>query len=1117
MDDLINKIKQMPPEKQKLLEAKLKCKGIDLCNYLNKIESDRFYHISPVAIKEYYPLSSAQKRIYVINQLEEDQTSYNISYALLLEGPLDKHKLDKSLKLLLKRHESLRTSFDMIDGEFRQYISNEVELKIEYIQIHDKTAEELIRDFIKPFDLSRAPLLKVGLISLSEDKHILVCDMHHIISDGVSIGILARDFMSIYNDSQMSELRIQYKDYSAWQNENIRSDKMLAQVTFWMNSFMGDIPVLNLPTDYPRPAVQSFEGERVFFEADRELTEKMGKIISSTGTTIYMLLLAVFNVLLSKYTGQDDIIVGTPVANRNHADTKDIIGVFINTLAMRNYPNSGKRFIDFLNEVKVNTLNAFDNQDYQFEELIKELQLEKDLSRNPLFNVMLVLHNTESTSMQLADLKITPYTFDTKSAQLDIKIEAIQGAECIYFSIEYCTKLYRRQTIERMTKHFINILMAVTDDLHIAISDINMLTEAERNLLVEEFNKTEKEYECDKTIHELFEAQVLNTPKSISVICADRKLTYEELNSKSNQLARVLIEKFDGSGHIIPLMVDRSVEMVIGLIAILKSGNAYLPIDPSYPAERINYILRDCEAKVLLSKGFLADKINFAGEVLCLEEEILYTGDGNNHGKPCNAGDLAYLIYTSGSTGKPKGVMIEHRAVNNFIKGVTERIGFSSDRVILSLTTISFDIFVLETILPLTRGMKIIVADEEQQIDMELLADLIIKNGVNMIQATPSRMQMILESKYAYCLRDMKEIMVGGESVPAKVLSELNEVSNAKIFNMYGPTETTVWSAISDLTEKETIDIGKPISNTQIYILGRNDSLQPVGIPGELVIAGDSLARGYFKMPEATNEKFVDNPFRTNKKMYRTGDLARWLPDGDIEYLGRMDFQVKIRGYRIELGEIETVLSEHPSIHEAVVTSYIDAKDNSYLCAYYTSDSELTVSEIRLFLEMKLPDYMIPSYFKRIDVIPFTPNGKVNRKVLPEIQTNFDTGVEYIEPQNDIEERIRSIWREVLGIDEISIHDNFFNIGGNSLLCVQVHAKLKEIFQEIKVVEIFRYPTIFKLAEYLSNNPAKYNPGSYVKTKNLDSTMNLFDEVKKGNISIGEAVQSLEERARANE
>lgn len=1117
MDDLINKIKQMPPEKQKLLEAKLKCKGIDLCNYLIKIESDRFYHISPVALKEYYPLSSAQKRIYVINQLEEDQTSYNITYALLLEGALDKPKLDKSLELLLKRHESLRTSFNMVGGEFRQYISNEVELKIEYIQIHDKTAEELIRDFIKPFDLSRAPLLKVGLIFLSEDKHILICDMHHIISDGVSTGILVRDFMNIYNGSQLPELRIQYKDYSVWQNENMRSDKMLAQETFWMNSFMGDIPVLNMPTDYPRPAVQSFEGERVFFEADRELTEKMGKIISSTGTTIYMLLLAVFNVLLSKYTGQDDIIVGTPVANRNHADTKDIIGVFINTLAMRNYPNNGKRFIDFLNEVKVNTLNAFDNQDYQFEELIKKLKLEKDFSRNPLFNVMLVLHNTESTSMQLADLKITPYNFDIKSAQLDIKIEAIQGAECIYFGIEYCTKLFRRQTIERMTKHFLNILMAVTDDLHIAISDINMLTEAERNLLIEEFNKTEKEYERDKTIHELFEAQVLNTPKSISVICADRKLTYEELNSKSNQLARVLIEKFGGSGHIIPLMVDRSVEMVIGLIAILKSGNAYLPIDPSYPAERINYILRDCEAEVLLSKGFLADKINFAGEVLCLEEEILYTGDGNNPGKPCNAGDLAYLIYTSGSTGKPKGVMIEHRAINNFIKGVTERIGFSSDRVILSLTTISFDIFVLETILPLTRGMKIILADEEQQIDMELLADLIIKNGVNMIQATPSRMQMILESKYSYCLKDMKEIMVGGESVPAKVLSELNKVSNAKIFNMYGPTETTVWSTISDLTEKETIDIGKPISNTQIYILGRNDSLQPVGIPGELVIAGDSIARGYFKMPEATNEKFVDNPFRINKKMYRTGDLARWLPDGDIEYLGRMDFQVKIRGYRIELGEIETVLSEYPSIHEAVVTSYIDAKDNSYLCAYYTSDSELTVSEIRLFLEMKLPDYMIPSYFKRIDVIPFTPNGKVNRKVLPEIQTNFDTGVEYIEPQNDIEERIWSIWREVLGIDEISIHDNFFNIGGNSLLCVQVHAKLKEIFHEIKVVEIFRYPTIFKLAEYLSKNPAKHNPESYVKTKNSDSIMNLFDEVKKGNISIGEAVQSLEERDRANE
>jgi amino acid adenylation domain-containing protein len=1042
----------------------------ELARRIANMEKNIHSAIKVVEKKEYYPVSASQKRMYIVSRMDGGGISYNMTGAVIIEGEPDKKRLEKVFRTLVARHEAYRTSFEIVAGEPVQKIHEAVDFEISYQKMGDDKLEEKIREFIQPFDLSKAPLLRVKLIELSQQKHIMIYDTHHIIADGTSTSILTGEFIRLYNGEELPELRIQYKDYAVWQNELHKTSKIKELEAYWVSRFSDEIPVLNLPTDYPRPTVQSFAGDQLKFEIEPELTQKLNRLALETGATLYMILLAALNILLSKYSGQEDIVIGSTIAGRPHADLEKIIGVFINNLAMRNYPARVKTFTEFLAEVKENSLKAYENQDYQFEELVEVLNLQRDLSRNPLFDVMFILQNMSNYKIESSALQFTPYELENITAKMDLTLTSFEADGKLVNTLEYSTKLFAKETVRRLMDSLIRILQSVVENPQVKIAEIEILSSREKQTILEDFNATRVEYAKDKTIYQLFEEQAARTPEAIALQFKNETLTYRELNEQANRLAGVLREHGVKPDNPVAIMVNRSLEMLIGIMAILKAGGAYLPIDPSYPWDRIEYMLVDSETTILLTQDELIPKVEFSGTVLDLNDRRLYPEGESGIAQVNTARDLAYIIYTSGSTGHPKGVMIEHQAVHNFIQGMTERIEFNAPKTILALTTISFDIFGLETLLALARGLKIVIATENEQLDPKLLSEVIVQNRIEMLQITPSRLQLLLSDKrYRPCLEHLTEIMIGGEALPESLLEEVRKLTRAKIYNMYGPTETTIWSTVKDLTEETAVNIGTPIANTQVYIVDPNNRSQPVGVIGELCIAGDGLARGYWKRAELTAEKFVSNPFQTGTQMYRTGDLARWLPDGNIEFLGRNDHQVKIRGYRIELGEIENLLLRHEAIRGAVVVDHTGANGLKSLCAYFEAERELTVVELREYLGQSLPDYMIPGSFIQLEKIPQTPNGKVDRKALPQIdQTRTDIGVEYVPPQTEIENQLAAIWRELLKSDRVGTRDNFFDLGGNSLLVVLMHNRINELYPgKVDVTDIFAHPTIAGLAQFI--------------------------------------------------
>ncbi len=1033
----------------------------------------------------HYPLSSAQLRMYAMYQLDEGSTAYNLPSATIIQGKANIEQFENAFKKIVQRHESLRTSFDIIDGEPVQIINDSVDFNINYKEAEkgNYDIDSLIAKFIRPYDLSKAPLFRVEVIKLDEEKYLLLFDAHHIISDGTSMEIINMECMQLLS-GELPELELQYKDFSAWQNNLLQSDDLKLQKEYWLNRFKGEIPLLNMPTDFPRPAVKVYDGDRHRLWFNEEQTEALKKMASENGATLYMTMLSMYNVLLHLYTGQEDIIVGSPSQGRRHKDLEPLVGMFVNTLAMRNFPSSEKSFIEFLGEVKQNALDAFENQDYQFDDLIENLDLNRDLSRNPLFDTEFDLQNMQFAENELEGLSIEDYEIKDETSQFDIALECQEIEGKIRCTFEYCTKLFCTETIERIGSQFVKLTEQVLAQPDLKLSEVNITTEQEREQLIYAFNKTETDYPKDKSIHQIFEEQVRVNPDHIALIFEGIKVTNAELNEKANQLAHLLQEKGVGKGIIVGLMVSRSVEMITGILAILKAGGCYVPLDPGFPSDRIDYMIEDSETKLILTQKPLSSRINKKVELLCIEDEALYSSQPSQNPENQNQPeDLAYIIYTSGSTGKPKGVMISHRAVNNFNKGINDIIPFKGKRI-LSVTTFSFDIFVLESLLPLQYNATIVLANEEEQRDPVAMNKVIGEARVNMIQTTPSRMKVILESDDAMSnLNLLKDIMVGGEAFPPALLPLILQKTNSRVFNMYGPTETTVWSSVQELTHSTIITVGKPIANTQIYIVNQSHQLQPIGVFGELCIAGDGLTNGYFKRDELTNERLVENPFIHGTKMYKTGDLARWLSNGEIEVTGRMDFQVKIRGYRIELGEIEDAIQKHAAVKEAVVTARKDKNDNNYLCGYYVkhSDSNIVADELRSHLSEILPSYMIPSYFIEMDELPLTPNAKVDRKALPEPKgtKSLSVSATKVAPRTSLEQTIADIWKEVLNIEEVGVKDNFFDIGGHSMALIQVNNKLRKLANKnIPVVVMFQYPTIESLVNYLEDDEIKISRAS---------------------------------------
>ncbi len=1091
-----------------------------LSEYIKELNEEQFVSIRPTEKKEYYRLSSAQKRLYFLQEMDHQGMTYNLPGVAVLEGNLDIGKLENAFERLVERHESLRTSFQRVNDEPAQQIHDNVNFKIEGLPFSKpRPANDFIRTVIRPFDLTRAPLLRVGLMKEEEHKYILVTDMHHIIADGVSLGVIVNEMMNLYSGKELPEPRLQYKDFSQWQNSEEIIASLKEQETYWLKEFDGEIPVLDLPYDFARPRIQSYEGSDLPFELGMESSATVKKYALEQGTTLYMVLLTVYNIFLARISNREDIVVGTPIAGRNRSDLEYVVGMFVNTLALRNFPIGEKSVGQFLEEVKKRTLDSFSNQDYLYEELVENVSVTRDIGRNPLFDTMYMMQNFDIPEMQVPGLNLKPYPYEQNVSKFDLTLQSIESDDLVFCNFEYASKLFKATTIERFVGYFKKILSHVVENPTVKIADIEIITDEEKRKILFEFNDTERQYPDDKTIHELFEEQVERTPDRIAAVGTQNDfLTYMQLSQMSNQSARVLRQRKVRPDTIVGIMATRSVDMLIGIFGILKAGAAYLPIDPQFPENRIAYMLKDSKTDILLTQKNVLEKVAgniHNGEIIDLNQQPL--NDSEAAGKSIEntsvATDLAYVIYTSGSTGKPKGVALEHRNVVNFITGITEKIEFSAEKSILALTTISFDIFVLETLLSLLKGLKVVVADEAQQKDPRLLVEKIVNESVDLLQMTPSTLKLLSSGDIGLsCLENVEALMVGGEAFPQDVFEGLKKSYNGSIYNMYGPTETTVWSSLRDLTDLDKIDIGIPIANTRIHILDRRDHLLPMGVAGELCIGGDGLARGYLNRPELTEEKFrriyldideqilgsgakdkagMQTPHLTEapldsrlsirgSRFYRTGDLARWLPDGNIQCLGRIDSQVKLRGFRIELGEIEIQLLAHEEIKEAVVVIKADGKGDKYLCAYIVSIkgkesfktgklNEQTVLELRSFLSSKLPDYMIPSYFVSMDAIPLTPNGKIDRKALPEPDFGPEAHL-YTPPRNKLESRLARIWSEVLDIEaeKISIDSNFFAIGGHSLKATVMVGKVhKELNVHLPLGEIFNTSTIRGLAVYI--------------------------------------------------
>lgn len=1047
----------------------------ELAIYIEQGEKKQYQAIDLVEKRDYYPVSSAQQRLFVMNKFEGVGTSYNIPGALLVEGELERKRFEQAILELVQRHESLRTSFVFLDGVPVQKVQDHATIDIWFHETTEEQVEAIIDEFIQPFDLREAPLLRVGLVKLNEYRHLLLFDMHHVISDGVSMMILQQDFIRLYAQKQLSPLSIQYKDYAAWQRKRMGSDEMKHQEAFWLKTFEGEIPILQLPTDFPRSAKQSFTGNRVIQRIPDSLAKQLNGFAKSTGTTLYIVLLAAYNVLLHKYTRQTEIVVGSPIAGRVHADTEKMVGMFVNTLAMKNNLAQDKSFSHLLQEVKENALQAYENQEYPFEELVNKLQLERDNSRNPLFDTMLIMQNIPSYSTEGNTLTFTPYEYKHKTSKFDITFEIFEEKDGLLLHVEYVTKMFKQDTIERMINHFFAIMEQMLRNPSINISEIELLTQIEKETILYQFNNTKEAYPKDKQVHQLFEEQVIRKPNQNALIFEDQTYTYGFVNERANQLARKLRKMGIGREDVVGLCFDRSVEMILGILAVMKAGAAYVAIDPDYPAEHANYILADSKAQVLLTETKHLDTTPFLGPILDLKNDALYEGDMANLEPISTVDSLAYILYTSGSTGRPKGVMIEHGSIVNYLFAMQKDYPMTADDAYLLKTPYTFDVSVLELFGWFISGGALVILEPSGHRNPKSILRVLESHNVALVNFVPSMFKVFLNSIHeesATILNKLKYVLVAGEAISHDVVEKFYSLTkNVTLDNLYGPTEGTVIATSFPLKkagEYSTLPIGKPIQNVQVYVMNEYIQLEPIGIVGELIIAGAGVARGYLNRSELNEEKFVSNPFAPSEKMYRTGDLARWLPDGNIEFLGRIDHQVKIRGYRIEMEEIETRLRSYEGIVDSVVVDKDDSLGNKQLVAYIVSQNPINISEVKEYLGKQLPAFMVPAHFMTRDKLPLTTSGKVNRRALQdEILIPAPKKREVEEPNTELEIQLMDIWKRVLEMEQIGSNEDFFELGGNSLLAVTLDLEMEQEGLISDDLVVYEHRTIKALAAFI--------------------------------------------------
>jgi amino acid adenylation domain-containing protein len=1030
------------------------------------------------------PLSFAQQQVWLHALLAPELPIYNRSLILKHTGPLNQDALEQSLREIVQRHESLRTAFTAEDSIPVQVILEPPSVKIavtDLSKIEPLKREEEVRRIAaeqmrQPFDLATGLLMGSCLLRLSDHEQILIVTLHTIVADDRSLDILAHELSALYEaysagkGSLLPDLPMQYADFATWQRTKFDDQVIGQQIPYWRTRLAGIPTALDLPTDRPRPRAQTFRGSRASVLLPKSLREALEKLSEQQGVSLFVLLLAAFQTLLLRYTRQEDIVVGTVLPGRDEAQSQELIGLFSSVAVVRTDMAGDPSFRELVSRVNQVFAGAFDHQHVPFERLVKAVQPGRDPSRNPIFQVLFSLHDSTSAlkpGWEAADLGV-----DSGSTKLDLELELHTCPDGLEARFTYSTDLFDADTMARMSGHFGKLLEGIVANPDQRISRVDLLTQAERHQLLVEWNDTKTGYPPG-CVHQLFEAQARQTPDATAVIFEKERLTYAELDKRANQLANHLMKLGVKPDGLVAICVERSLEMVIGLLGILKAGAAYVPLDPAYPRDRIAFMLEDAEVPVLLTQQPLLENLSPGNaKVVLIDSHWPEISDSSATSPALNLDpeNRAYVIYTSGSTGKPKGVEVRQRAVVNFIATMAEEPGLTADDRLLAVTTLSFDIAGLEIYLPLSKGASVEIVSREVAADGHQLLAKLTASRPTVMQATPATWHMLLEAGWTGD-RQLK-VLVGGEAVPQKLVSQLLERVGS-VWNMYGPTETTIWSTTTRLeSANAVVTIGRPIANTEIYILDAALQPVPIGVGGELHIGGDGLARGYLKRPELTAEKFIPHPFSSDSgaRIYKTGDLVRYLHDGKIEFLGRIDHQVKIRGFRIELGEIEAVLRQHSGIKETVVVAQGENPADKRVVAYIVPRSETPGNaEMRDFLRVKLPEYMIPSVFVSLSAMPLTPNGKVNRRALPvPNQADFARHEQLVAPTDALEAQLVKIWESVLNVQPIGITNNFFELGGHSLLAVKLMRRIEQTFgKSLLIATLLQAPTIEQLAAIL--------------------------------------------------
>jgi amino acid adenylation domain-containing protein len=1043
------------------------------------------------------PLSFSQQRLWFFDQFEPASFTYNLLTAVSLCGDLKIDALQEAFGEVVRRHEALRTTFDVRDGQPVQIINEQHSIRLCQIDIahlshaeqQDRIRELLREQILQPFDLKKGPLLRITLIRLAANDYVLAMAMHHIVSDGWSMNVLVREITAAYQAYSSGHtpdpppLPLQYADFAVWQRNWLQGDVLAQQLEYWKQQLGNSPTVLELPANRPRPAVQTYNGADFTFAFSPSLSQSLKALCRREGVTLFMVLLAGFKVLIHRYTGQQEIIVGSPIANRQRKELEGLIGFFINTLAVRTVVSGELSFRQFLGQVREAALGAYAHQDLPFEYLVEQFQPERNLSHNPLVQVIFSFEAAYPRPVETPGLAVTILDKENRAAKFDLSLYASDRGPEVFGTFEYNVDLFNRETVERMAGHLLTILSAVVGDPAQRISELPLLTRRERYQMLTAWNATEAPYPEQRCAHHLFEAQVQQTPDAPAIVFEDQELSYRQLNARANQVARYLASLGARPGELVGIFMERSLEMVVAVLGIVKSGAACLPLDPTYPKERLAFMLEDSGATIAVSQQCLAPSFpSSAVQLVCLDSELqtIAKENENNLQTAVTRENWLYVIYTSGSTGQPKGVLVPHRVLVNLVawhQGSSQQ-----SKHTLQFASLNFDVSFQEIFSTFTAGGTLVVTPQSIRVDIPALGSYVKKHRVERFHLPGTVMQKLAEefSGHPETLASVRELMVGGEQlqISRPMIELLSQLPNCVLYNHYGPTETHIVTSFLLSGDPELWPalppLGKPVINTELYILDGYLQPVPVGVPGELYLSGICLAHGYLKRPDLTAERFVPNPFnnKPGSRMYKTGDVARYLADGNLEFVGRNDFQVKLRGMRIELGEIEVELKKHPAVREAAVILAKDGQE-SRLVAYlvFQLDQAVGSKQMRDFLHTRLPEHMLPSTFVGLEAFPLTPSGKIDRKALPAPGTDPGLNEGYVAPRTDLEEVLAGIFSEVLQVERVGVLDDFFALGGHSLLATQISSRVRESLRtELSVRKIFEEPTIDGLSRVMLAN-----------------------------------------------